>query len=196
MLPPGRASIRTIIKVGAKRAAPSLGRPGRQALGQRARAGGGALPPWSPARWPGSRARASSSSETPFYQPDLPLLWGGMAHAALGQAPALLRVRFVSLPGLRGAGGAAEGTPTPQGTLPCAPAACAPASGVVWAPSSATAAVHSDGLILSRCQGRPGQARAPATCRRPAGRELPVPFPRQEASIHPLRPGEAPTEGI
>lgn len=76
-----------------------------------------------------------------------------------------------------------------------------PESGVAWALSSTMSAMHSDNLILSCCQESPGAGLRPGNLQAPeggrlAGQELAVPFPLQEASIHPLRLGEVPMEGI
>lgn len=68
----------------------------------------------------------------------------------------------------------------PRETLPCKPAACSPASGVAWAPSYAVSAVHSDSLILLRCQSGPSNLQAPFRSRRPGP---------------PTAAGVAPTEG-
>lgn len=155
LLPPGGASIR-IIKVGAQNE--PLPPWGGQA---RRRSGGGrrlAGVPRRPAPLLGGRAGASSSSKTPFYQPDPPLLSGGMAHAGPGRAPTPLRVRFVSpaVPGLTGAGGAAERDSHPAGdTTLCASCLCA----CIWGRLGAQ--LHHG----SRAQRRPHPVALPGTSR-------------------------------
>lgn len=175
-----------------------MGRPGRQARGKRTWAGGGAPPPCSPAPLLGGRVAGLEPAAPPrrhfirLTRRCSRVAWPTPTWDK--RPPGSVCVSFLPPTGRREL--QRRDSPHPQETLPRAPAACAPASGVAWALGSAVAAVHSDGLILSRCQERPGQAWAPATCRRPAGRALAVPFPHQEASVHPLRPGEAPTGGF
>lgn len=158
LLPPGRASIRTIIKVGGKTSRFLLGEA-RPAGAREADVGWrgcpAALLPRSPARRPGSRAGASSSSKTPFYQADPPLLSGGMAHADLGQAPARLRVRFVS-PADGAEGAAEERLPPPAGdTTSCASCLCA----CIWGRLGARLRRG------SRAQRRPHPVALPGTSR-------------------------------
>lgn len=204
----GWEPIRTIIKVGQNEWLPPLG--GWQMLRKWRKPRRAAGMPCSP---PGSRAGAGSSSKTPFYQPALQpgaraqscrAVWMAChtptwdKHAL--SAPCVFRFSCSA----RADGGrntCRKVPPTPQETLPCEPAACTPECGVVWALSSTMSAVYSDSLILSHCQEspgaglRPGNLQAPAGSQ-PAGQELAVPFPLQEASLHPLQLGEVPTEGI
>lgn len=147
------------MNVGAKQAASSFGR--RASAEDAEEAGGKALPP----PWASSclRRHRISVTGTGAWAPSCSL--DGTSQPTWDKHT-LCSCVFVSPP-LLGRWGQTylqqnylqKGASTPE-TLPCKPAACSPASGVTWADSTMSA-VHSDSLILSRCQESPRHLRVP-----------------------------------